>query len=947
MGDRIPNITLTNPFNRDQAPSPAQSPIRGGGDGYSNRWPELNSVAGLINGGPSVAPSGSRGRPDSSHGSSWTSPVRLKRSRSNNASAGGNGPQAPVAPDDNDSAAQDAQAGMDPLSQHLMKRTSTLMTPASSRPNTANSSSGKDGSPGREGGRMKERSPAPPVRPPGPLRNDTSRTDVSEMAHRDLKKGVKAVSFLSKLMGGAKKKDAPTAVPEEISVSGDRRPEGVDAAVFSQPTADNMSFIPRFPQPPTYIKVRSKNKPKREFDRLFLAQELSGTNQRRMSERQPIKLRRKGSLPPDADHTIWAMEFSKDGKYLAAAGADMVVRVWAVLGSSEDRQKHEKQEAQGGKEANGKANTERLSAPVFQSQPVREFEAHTATILDLSWSKNNFLLSSSMDKTVRLWHMSRPACLCTFKHNDFVPSISFHPEDDRFFLAGSLDSKLRLWSIPDKSVAYVAQVPDMITAVAFTPDGKHAMAGCFSGLVMFFETEGLKYQSQMHVRSSRGQNAKKGSKITGLQASYSTEGSAGDVLWLLVTSNDSRIRLYNFRDKSLELKLKGNENNCSQIRATFSECGKYVTCGSEDKRAYIWSLRSSSSVEDQKRDRHPMEFFEAHDSITTVVRVAPSMTRGHLGRSNDPVYDICNPPPVTLMSRVERAESVSSSKAPSVIKTGSTPRASHSEGNIFVTADFEGKIKVFRQDCAYSKRKLEDFDRSSIFGKRASVRSTGSLTTKGSQRSLREARTSSSTQGAGDRIVTWRQGVASTSALENGGANTQASRSGSPGHSLAERTKLPPEQSPRSTAVAGGPPGEPAGSAGLTRNSTKDSATSTTTSASSPRGCPGFESRSQPNENLLNIQNGQSYTYYDVEQMKQNAGRAAKFRQANGSSFPALTPVRSVSESEGGLATVATLAGFESGGRLAVRPLGAKRDASFVSRLSDEGSSGECSSEER
>ncbi|KAK0925501.1 hypothetical protein LTR91_021907 [Friedmanniomyces endolithicus] len=951
MGDRIPNITLTNPFNRDQAPSPAQSPIRSGGDSHSNRWPELHSVAGLINGGSSVTPPGSRGRPDSSNGSSWTSPIRLKRSRSNNAFAGSNGPQAPIASDEDDITARDAQAGMDPLSQHLMKRTSTLMTPASSRPNTANSSSGKDGSPGRGEGRMKERSPAPAVRPPGPLRNDTSYTETSEGARRDLRKGVKAVSFLSKLMGGAKKKDAQTAAPEEISVSGDHRPEGVDAAVFSEPTADNMSFVPRFPQPPTYIKVGSKNKPKREFDRLFLAQELSGTNQRRMSERQPIKLRRKGSLPPNADHTIWAMEFSKDGKYLAAAGADMVVRVWAVLGSSEDRQKHEKQEAQGGKEANGKANTQRLSAPVFQSQPVREFEAHTATILDLSWSKNNFLLSSSMDKTVRLWHMSRPACLCTFKHNDFVPSISFHPEDDRFFLAGSLDSKLRLWSIPDKSVAYVAQVPDMITAVAFTPDGKHAMAGCFSGLVMFFETEGLKYQSQMHVRSSRGQNAKKGSKITGLQAAYSTEGSAGDVLWLLVTSNDSRIRLYNFRDKSLELKLKGNENNCSQIRATFSECGKYVTCGSEDKRAYIWSLRSSSSVEDQKRDRHPMEFFEAHDSITTVVRIAPSHTRGHLDRSNDPVYDICNPPPVTLMSRAERAASQSSSKAPSVVQTSNLPRAIHSEGNIFVTADFEGKIKVFRQDCAYSKRKLEDFDRSSIFGKRASVRSTGSLNTRGSQLSLREARTSTSTQGGGDRIVTWRQGVASTSALVNSGASMQqqASRSGSPGQSVAKRTKLPPEQgggSPTSKDVAGGhPPEAPTRPVDLSRKGTKDSSASGATT-SSTRGYPGFESRSPPNENLLNIQNGQSYTYYDVEQMKQNAGRAAKFREAKGSSFPALTPVRSVSESEGGLATVGTVAAFESGGRLAVRPSGANREASFVSRLSDEGSSGDGSSDE-
>lgn len=29
--------------------------------------------------------------------------------------------------------------------------------------------------------------------------------------------------------------------------------------------------------------------------------------------------------------------------------------------------------------------------------------------------QNNFLLSSSMDKTVRLWHVSRSECLCAFQ----------------------------------------------------------------------------------------------------------------------------------------------------------------------------------------------------------------------------------------------------------------------------------------------------------------------------------------------------------------------------------------------------------------------------------------------------------------------------------------------------------------------------------------------------
>jgi WD40 repeat protein len=185
-------------------------------------------------------------------------------------------------------------------------------------------------------------------------------------------------------------------------------------------------------------------------------------------------------------------------------------------------------------------------------------------------TQNNFLLSSSMDKTVRLWHISRAENLCTFKHTDFVPSIQFHPRDDRFFLAGSLDCKLRLWSIPDKSVAFWNQLPDMITAVSFTPDGKTGIAGTLSGLCMFYETEGLKYQTQIHVKSTRGQNAK-GSKITGIQAAYWPPGSDRGEVKLLISSNDSRIRLYNLRDKSLEIKFRGHENSCSQIRASFAD----------------------------------------------------------------------------------------------------------------------------------------------------------------------------------------------------------------------------------------------------------------------------------------------------------------------------------------------------------------------------------------
>ena len=511
-------------------------------------------------------------------------------------------------------------------------------------------------------------------------------------------------SFFSRFVA-PKKKDASVDVDDEASETGDRRTEGMDASVFSRP----IGYVPQFPQPPKYIKVRVHGKKEKDFDRVFLAQELRGRSGVEIAQSggRPVKNGSTKSETRKDSSAVWALEFSKDGKHLAAGGKDYVVRIWQVLSDKEDRQAHELHEEKAGQEG------QKLSAPVFKSRTVQEYSGHTASILDLSWSKNNFLLSSSMDKTVRLWHVSREECLCCFKHNDFVTSIQFHPRDDRFFLAGSLDSKLRLWSIPDKSVAYWNTLPDLITAVSFAPDGKTAIAGCLNGLCLFYETEGLKYQTQLHVRSAHGKNAK-GSKITGIKTlSYPPDIPNGEVK-ILITSNDSRIRVYNLRDKGLELKLKGNENACSQIHATFSDDAKYIICGSEDRKAYIWPTGPSET----DKEKRPVELFEAHQAIVTTAIIAPTRTRQLLSSSGDPLYDLCNPPPVTLVSRTQShtssipptedaQPSVPPTPASSDLNKTSKPeespaylaRCKHNDGNVIITADFLGNIKVFRQDC--------------------------------------------------------------------------------------------------------------------------------------------------------------------------------------------------------------------------------------------------------
>ncbi|KAH6660834.1 WD40-repeat-containing domain protein [Truncatella angustata] len=601
-------------------------------------------------------------------------------------------------------------------------------------------------------------------------------------------------------------------IDDDVSEISDMRTEGANAIAFSSDVAGG-GYIPHHKEPPRYIKVRAHNKKVKEFNRTFLAQELAGTKVSNHSwilknapnidrdakaaiNGAPVQPTRGfGHKDLNTGGPIWATEFSRDGRFLATAGRDTVVRIWAVIATPEDRKAFEEESVT----TDGGAGA-RLSAPVFRTKPIREFTGHDGEVLDLSWSKNNFLLSSSMDKTVRLWHLSRNECLCTFKHKDFVTSIAFHPRDDRFFLAGSLDSILRLWSIPDKSVAYSSQIPDLITAVAFSPDGKTSIAGCLNGLCTFYETEELKFETQMHVRSSRGKNAK-GSKITGIQTIASPPGHPDGEVKVLVTSNDSRVRIYNLRDKALELKFKGHENTSNQIRASFSDDGNYVICGSEDKKAFVWSTGPSQS---DNKDKRPCEHFEAHSTIVTQAIFAPTTTRQLLQASLDPLFTLCNPPPVTLLSREEASMSqttlgqdVVPEKLPQIKKPEETPafiaRSKHLDGNIIVTTDHSGILKVFRQDCAFAKRRHENWETGSTFsrkiGRDGYLGRTGSVVTRTSAGSReprsRRGSVSQAPSGLGigtpqlnsERIMSWRQGVEGTPSRPNSIAIATPARS--------------------------------------------------------------------------------------------------------------------------------------------------------------------------
>ncbi|KAK4767353.1 hypothetical protein SAY86_015103 [Trapa natans] len=413
---------------------------------------------------------------------------------------------------------------------------------------------------------------------------------------------------------------------------------------------------PTAPSSDEWVRVRQCGKSYKELSALKLCQEIQAH-----------------------EGSIWTIRFSLDAQYLASAGEDGVIHVWEVQGSElmslrpdewsltplhpsaggglPDRfegspagslspaPSDKKKKGIKGPQNNGgkKGLPDYVSVPelVFglSERPVCTFKGHSDDVLDLSWSGSQLLLSSSMDKTVRLWDTDTKNCLKLFAHNDYVTCIQFNPMDDRYFISGSLDSKVRIWSIPDRQVVDWTDVHEMITAVCYTPDGQGAIIGSNKGSCRIYSTEDCKLNqtSQMDVANKKKSQAK---KITGLQFSPSNPSE------VLITSADSRVRIAEGAD--ITQKFIGFRNTSSQIAASFTQDGKYIVSASEDSNVYVWKHQEAHNGKSKSAvNIQSYESFQCKDVSMAIpwpgsIRAEPPR---HMGTQSKRQSKRCSAPP--------------------------------------------------------------------------------------------------------------------------------------------------------------------------------------------------------------------------------------------------------------------------------------------------------------
>ncbi|MEG3849246.1 AAA-like domain-containing protein [Microcoleus sp. herbarium19] len=229
--------------------------------------------------------------------------------------------------------------------------------------------------------------------------------------------------------------------------------------------------------------------------------------------------------------------FSPDGKLIASAGDDFIVKVF---------------------HANGKLI---LSLP-----------GHKEYITEVVFSPDSQLIAStSFDKTVRIWRRDGSLQQILKKHRDLVWSVSFSPDSELIATASS-DRTIKIWSAGGVLLHTLQGHTRPVTSVRFSPDGNLLASTSQDRTVKLWKRSG---KTQFRLEKTLLGHA---DEVWG--CNFSPDGET-----LASASHDWTVKLWNARGKLLKT-LGDSTTGLGSVN--WSSDGGMVAGGSTDGNVRLW-----------------------------------------------------------------------------------------------------------------------------------------------------------------------------------------------------------------------------------------------------------------------------------------------------------------------------------------------------------------------